>query len=124
MIAVALLAEFSEAAEILADLGRGEAELLAELKGGDARDTAFIQFIQLPQIARQPAYYIIRYFSAFQCPALLVNYFTISNYSIIPNCFQEKIRIFPQIRNVPSAPPPGCLRSLPRGDTIIHIRYK
>ena len=55
IVAVALLTEFSEAAEILPYLGRSKAKLLTQLKG---RDTAYAfvhQLIQLTQVSGQTA---------------------------------------------------------------------
>ena len=55
IIAVALLAEFAEAAEILPDLRRREPKLLAKLKGRYTADAVAHKLIQLAQVARQTA---------------------------------------------------------------------
>ncbi len=55
LVAVALLAEFAEAAEVLTDLRGGEAELAAQLAGGYAAYARFRELIELSEIARKTA---------------------------------------------------------------------
>ena len=55
IVAVTLLAEFAETAEILPDLRRRQAKLLAEFKRRNPVDAARFKLIQLSQVARQPA---------------------------------------------------------------------
>ena len=55
IVALALLAEFTEAAEILSDLRRGKPKLLPKLKGRDAADAVAHQLVKLAQVARQTA---------------------------------------------------------------------
>ena len=54
VVTVALLAEFAEAAEILADLGGGDVHLCAQRVGGDADNTLVIQVVQIAVIAGKP----------------------------------------------------------------------
>ena len=67
IVAVALLAEFAEAAEVLTDLAAGQSHLTAELSGGDAVDAGGLELVQLAQITRQAAYYVIGHFRLFHC---------------------------------------------------------
>lgn len=54
VVTVALLTEFAEAAEILADLGGGDVHLCAQRVGGDADNTLVIQVVQIAVIAGKP----------------------------------------------------------------------
>ena len=54
VVTVALLAEFAEAAEILADLGGGDVQLCAQRVGGDADNTLVIQVVQIAVVAGKP----------------------------------------------------------------------
>ena len=54
IIAVTLLAEFTEAAEVLPDLGRGQAELLAQIERRYTADAVLGQLVQLAKIPGQP----------------------------------------------------------------------
>ena len=60
VIAVALLAKLAEAAQILADLGRGNVHLLAQGVGGDAHHALGAQLGQLPVVTGKPPDYSIR----------------------------------------------------------------
>ena len=72
VVAVALLAEFAEAAEILADLRGGDVHLLSQGVGRDAHDAAVAKFRQLAVIAGQTADHSIRYiFFLQEAPSLL-----------------------------------------------------
>ena len=51
VIAVSLLPEFSEAAEILPDLRGGQTHLTAQLAGRDALDPGGVEVVKLPEIA-------------------------------------------------------------------------
>ena len=51
IVAVALLAEFAKAAEILTDLGSGNAHSTAERVGGDANDTLVVKIIKVAVIS-------------------------------------------------------------------------
>ena len=53
LVAIALLAEFTKAAEVLSDLGGCEAKLLAKLKRGNASNTFCSKLIQLAQVSGQ-----------------------------------------------------------------------
>src|SRR5699024_9670022 len=55
VIAVALLAELAEAAEVLAYLRGSESHLPAQLPGGYAVHPRAAQFVELAQISWQPA---------------------------------------------------------------------
>ena len=66
IVAVALLAEFAEAAEVLPYLGGGQRHLPAELTGGYAVHTRGLELVQLAQIARQTPYNVIGYLELFQ----------------------------------------------------------
>ena len=59
VVAVALLAELAETAEILADLRGREAELLAEIERRDAPYAAGLELVKLAQVARQTADHIV-----------------------------------------------------------------
>ena len=60
VVAVALLAELTEAAEILADLRGRQPEQLAEIERGNAAHTAGLELVELAQIARQAADHVVR----------------------------------------------------------------
>ena len=59
VVAVALLPELAEAAEILADLGRGKAELLPKIERGDPAHAGRRQLVQLSKIAGKAADHIV-----------------------------------------------------------------
>ena len=71
VVAVALLPEFTEAAEILTYLRRGKAKLLPKLGGGDPADAFFRKFVQLAQITGQAADNVVGYFCSLHCNSLL-----------------------------------------------------
>ena len=54
VVAVPLLAELTEAAEILPDLGGGDVHLAPQRAGGDAHHALVIQVIQIPVVPGQP----------------------------------------------------------------------
>ena len=54
VVAVALLAEFAEAAEILTDLGGRDVHLRAQRIGGDADDALVVEVIQIAVVAGEP----------------------------------------------------------------------
>ena len=54
VVAVPLLTELAEAAEILADLGGGDVHLIPQGAGGDAHHAFVVQVIQIPVIPWQP----------------------------------------------------------------------
>ena len=66
MVAVALLTELPEAAEILPDLRRCQSQLLPQLRRGDPGDALGGQFVQLPQIAGQSTNDIVGNLQSFQ----------------------------------------------------------
>ena len=65
VVAIALLAELTKAAEILTDLRGGQAHLAAQLAGRDALDPGSIQIVKLPEIAGHSSDDIVRYFDTF-----------------------------------------------------------
>ena len=65
IVAVALLAEFAEAGEVLTDLGRSKTHLGAKLTGGNALNVFLNKLVQLSQIARQTADNIFGYVCLF-----------------------------------------------------------
>ena len=65
VVAVTLLAEFSEAAEVLPYLGGGQRHLPAELAGGDAVHPGGLELVQLAQITRQTPYNVVGYLELF-----------------------------------------------------------
>lgn len=76
VVAVALLAEFAEAAEVLPDLGGGQRHLPAQLAGGDAVHTRGLELVQLAQVARQTPYNVVGYLELF-------HFFPPSSFSIL-----------------------------------------
>ena len=76
VVAVTLLAEFSEAAEVLPYLGGGQRHLPAELAGGDAVHTRGLELVQLAQVARQTPYNVVGYLELF-------HFFPPSSFSIL-----------------------------------------
>ena len=65
IVAIALLAEFAEAAKVLTDLRRSQTHLTAQLAGRNALDPGGAQIIELPEIAWHSSDDIIRYFDTF-----------------------------------------------------------
>ena len=76
IVAIPLLAEFAEAAEVLPDLGGGQRHLPAELAGGDAVHTRGLELVQLAQVARQTPYNVVGYLELF-------HFFPPSSFSIL-----------------------------------------
>ena len=62
IIAVALLTELAEAAEVLTDLRRCEAELAAQLAGRYAAYACVRKLIELSEITRKAANNVVGYF--------------------------------------------------------------
>ena len=65
VVAVALLAEFAEAAEVLTDLRGSQPHLAAKLTGRDAFDPGSVQVVELAEIAGHSSDHIVRYFDTF-----------------------------------------------------------
>ena len=65
VVAVALLPELAEAAEVLTNLAAGEAHLAAQLSRGDAVDAGGLELVKLAKITRQAPYNVIRHFCLF-----------------------------------------------------------
>ena len=59
IVAIALLAKLTKAAEILSDLGRGKTKLLTQLKRGNVGDTVGSKFIKLTKVSGKTANYVI-----------------------------------------------------------------
>ena len=65
VVAIPLLAELAEAAEILADLGGGDVHLVPQGAGRDAHHALVVQVIQIPVIPGQPVDDCVRNFLLF-----------------------------------------------------------
>ena len=65
IIAVALLAEFAEATQILPDLGCGDPHLAAQRIGRDPDNTLVVQVVQIAVIAGKTVDDSVRYFLFF-----------------------------------------------------------
>ena len=61
IVAIPLLAEFTEAAQILADLGGGDVHFAAQGVGGNAYDSLVIQIVQITIVAGKTVDNGVRY---------------------------------------------------------------
>ena len=99
VVAVALLPEFTKAAEILPYLRRCQRHLPAQLAGGDTVHPRGLELVQLAQIAREPPYYVVGYLELFhfshQVPFYVApvpgNFISAYDYSTARLVFQVKI---------------------------------
>ena len=65
-VAIALLAKLTKAAEILSDLGGGQAQQLSQLERRNAVDTVFHKLIQHTKVTGHTADNIVGYFNSLQ----------------------------------------------------------